>query len=716
MQRKPSSPAFRDASRPVEERIADLLARLTPEEKIDQLHQCGVGDASPNNLAARADEFRPTYGSFILNGITADLALRNELQRRCVGESRLGVPAIFGCDVIHGYRAIFPIPLAQACAWDAGLVRRLCASAAEMARAHGVDWTFAPMVDHCVDPRWGRIAETFGESAHATGAFAVASVRGYQGAEHSIAACLKHFAGYGAAEGGRDYSFTGVSAQQLWEDHLPPFEAAVRAGALTVMSAFNDLNGVPASAHAELLTEVLRTRWGFAGLVVSDWNAVLQLVRQGFAADGAEAARRSFNAGVDLDMADGLFRAHLPALVRSGAVTAGRLDEAVARVLRVKFLLGLFERPFIEPSALTGAPPTEAQLALAYEAAVRSAVLLKNDGAVLPLAVTAGRIALIGPLATDGGALLGSWAQHGRGDETVTMAEALRARLPAGVGLDVAAGCAIEGGGEDGFAPALAAARAADAVVLCLGETGSMSGENASRATLRLPGRQEDLARAVATAAAGKPVVLVLVSGRPLELHTLEPLVPAILAAWQPGSAGGAALADLLLGRANPSGRLAITWPRTAGQIPIYHHERPRARGGREGAYQDIETAPQYPFGHGLSYAAFRFGELRLSAGSVGVGETLAAELEVANTGGRAGIATVLWFIRDPVASVTRPWRELKHFEPALLGAGEKRVFRWVIVPERDLSFPGADGARRLEPGRIEVWVGDQSRSFAVAG
>lgn len=711
-------PVYRDAARSPEERSADLLARMTPEEKIDQLHQCGVGDANPNNLAARADEFRPTYGSFILNGFGASLDLRNALQRRCVEDSRLGIPAIFGCDVIHGYRAIFPIPLAQACAWDAELVERMCASAAEMARAHGVDWTFAPMVDHCVDPRWGRVAETFGESAHAASVFAAASVRGYQGSRpgtgSSIAACLKHFVGYGASDGGRDYSFAGVPAQLLWEDHLPPFEAAVRAGALSVMSAFNDLNGVPASAHREMLTDVLRTRWGFAGLVVSDWNAVLQLLRQGFAADEADAVRRSIEAGVDLNMADGLFRLHLPALVRSGTVSVARVDEAVARVLRVKFVLGLFERPFVEATPLTGSAPTRAQLDLAYAAAVRGAVLLKNEGSALPLPASVRQIALIGPLANEGGALLGSWAQQGRGDETETIIEALRMRLPAGVGLEFAPGCAIEGGDESGFSAAIAAAAAADAVVLCLGETGGMSGENASRSTLRLPGLQEELARAVAAAAAGKPLVLVLVSGRPIELHALEPHVGAILAAWQPGSAGGAAIADLVLGRANPSGRLAITWPRTSGQIPVYHHERPRARSGLEGGYQDIDTAPHYAFGHGLSYTTLRCGEIQLSAETVRPGETLVAEVEVENQGARAGVASVLWFLRDPVASITRPLRELRHFASAELALGGRRVFRWEIVPERDLSFPDAEGRRRLEPGEFEIQVEHRKRTFSL--
>lgn len=701
---------YRRADLPVDERVGDLLGRMTLEEKLDQLHQGWVGDANPNNLKLREAEFRPTYGSYILNG-PPDLALRNELQRRAVQESRLGIPVIFGADVIHGYRAIFPIPLAQACAWDPELVRRACRTAAAMARANGVDWTFAPMVDHCVDARWGRIAETFGESPFASGVFAVASVRGYQDGPDGIAACLKHYVGYGASEGGRDYSATEIPRQRLWEMHLPPFEAGVRAGALSVMSAFNDLNGVPTSANPYTLTEVLRRRWGFDGLVVSDWNAVLQLINQGFAADEAEAARKALLAGVDVDMADGLYRKHLGKLVAEGRVPMSAVDEAVRRVLRVKFKLGLFEHPLIEPSALTGAAPTAAQLDETEELAARAMVLLKNDG-TLPLRADAKRIALIGPLAQAKAALMGSWAQQGRPEEVTSIEAGLRARLAAGAELRIEPGCAIEGDDRAGFDAAVALAREADAVVLCLGESERMSGENASRSSLRLPGVQEELAQAVA--AAGKPTVLVLVSGRPVEIAAIEPRMKAILAAWQPGSRGGAAIADLLLGRKNPSGKLAVTWPRTTGQMPIYHNMRPRARGGREGTYQDVETTPLYEFGRGLSYTTFAYGPIRLSRESVAAGETLVAEVTVTNNGSREGRETVLWFIRDPAASITRPLRELKHFEQVALAPGASRVVRFEIEPARDLSYPDADGRRLLDPGEIQLFAGTQSARFEV--
>lgn len=711
-----SLPPYRNPAIPLEDRVSDLLGRMTLAEKADQLHQSGIGDTNPNNLAARADEFRPTYGSYIIGGPPDTiLATRNALQRRAVEESRLGIPALFGCDVIHGYRALTPIPLAQACAWDPELVRKGCAMAAAEARAHGVDWTFAPMVDHCIDPRWGRIAETFGESPYASAVFSAASVRGFQG-DHpgspgTIAACLKHYVGYGASEGGRDYAYTEISPQALWEMHLPSFEAGVRAGALSVMSAFNDLNGVPASANAWTLTTILRERWGFRGLVVSDWNSVLQLINQGHAANGTEAAALALNAGVDLDMADGLYRQHLPELLSSGRVSAATVDEAVRRVLRVKFALGLFEHPYAETTPLTGAAPNADQLALAEEMAARSLVLLKNDG-LLPLAGTARRIAIVGALADLGGPLLGCWAQQGDWRETPSIATALRERLPAGTQVRVEPGCSIQGAPNDSLEPALAAAREADVVVMCVGEEGWMSGENASRSTLRLAGRQEELARAVA--ALGKPVVLVIVSGRPLDLGGFGERCGAILAAWSGGSRAAAAIADTLLGRRNPSGKLAVTWPRSAGQVPLYHNMRPRARTGDEGAYRDVPVTPLYEFGHGLSYSTFSYSPIRLDRAEVGPAGRVAAEVTVTNTGQREGRETVLWFIRDPAARVTRPLRDLKFFDQAVIAPGASHVFRWVIEPQRDFSYPDAEGRRLLDAGEIILMAGDQSARLQV--
>ena len=710
-----SSLPYRQSALPIEQRIADLIGRMTPEEKFDQLHQCSAGDTNPNNLASRADELRPTYGSFILGGAQSILETRNALQRRAVNETRLGIPALFGADVIHGFRVITPIPLAQACCWDPALVQRGCAMTAEVTRAQGIDWTFAPMVDHCVDARWGRIAETFGESPHAAGVYAAASVHGFQGEDlrrsGSIAACLKHYVGYGASEGGRDYSYTEVSPQTLWEMHLPSFEAGVKAGARSLMSAFNDLSGVPTSANHYTLTEILRRRWDFSGLVVSDWNAALQLIHQGFAANEAEGAEKMINAGVDLDMADGLYRKHLATLLAAGRVSLARVDEAVGRVLRLKFELGLFEHPLTEISALAGAVPTVPQLDFAEEFAARSIVLLKNKGA-LPLAAGVKRVALIGPLARNGGALLGSWAQQGRADETPSIHDELLARLPVGVTLTTVAGCSVDGKSPDDFASALSAANAAELVILCLGEEVGMSGENASRSTLRLAGRQEELALAVA--ASGKPVVLVLISGRPIELQAVEGKMAAVVAAWQGGSRAGAAIADILLGRRNPSGRLSVTWPRATGQIPIHHNMRARARLGQEGCYQDIPTTPLYEFGHGLSYTQFVYSPIRLDRSTVAPGGTLTAEVTVTNTGARDGLETVFWFIRDPAASITRPLRDLKHFEQGSIAAGASHDFRFVIEPQRDLAFPDREGRMILEAGEIQLYTGSQMERFNV--
>ena len=709
-------PSYRRADLPLEQRLADLLGRMTLEEKIDQLHQCGIGDANPNNLAARADEFRSTYGSFIIGGPWQTvLAARNAFQKHAVTGSRLGIPAFFAADVIHGYRTITPIPLAQACSWNPELVERGCALAAAEAKAHGIDWTFAPMVDHCIDPRWGRIAETFGESPYAAAVFSAAAVRGFQGEKFggpgSIAACLKHYVGYGASEGGRDYVYTEVSPQTLWEMHLPPFEAGVRAGARTVMSAFNDLNGTPTSANYYTLTEILRHRWGLTGPVVSDWGAVGQLINQGFAADGAEAAEKALSAGVDIDMASGLYRRHAAALVATGRLSLATINEAVRRVLRLKFELGLFEHPYTEPNGLTATAPNPVQLALVEELAARSIVLLKNNG-TLPLAASARRIALLGPLAAISGPLLGCWAQQGQPAETQSIADALRECVPAGTTLLIEEGCSIQDTATADLAPALAAARESDLVILCVGEEGGMSGENASRTTLRLAGRQEELVRAVA--ATGKPIVLVIVSGRPIDIHEFEEGMSAVVAAWSGGSRAGAALADVLLGRRNPSGRLAVTWPRSTGQIPLYHNMRPRARPGDEGAYRDFPTTPLYEFAHGLGYTTFSYSPLRLDRSEVKAGGKLTAEVTVTNTGARDGVETVFWFIRDPAASLTRPLKELKHFAQASLAPGASRVFCFEIEPLRDLSFPDGDGRRILEPGEIILMAGGQSTTFRV--
>jgi beta-glucosidase len=706
---------YRNAKLPIDQRVEDLLGRMTLDEKIDQLTQNPAGDTNPNNIFANKDRFRPTVGSYLFN--EGSLALRNALQHEAVEKSRLGIPAIFAADVIHGYRTIFPIPVASACSWNLDLFSRSCRVAAAEAKRSGVDWTFAPMIDVAVDPRWGRIAEGFGESPYAASAFCVAAVKGFQtddlASPHAIAACLKHFVGYGESEGGRDYSYTDISPQRLWEMFLPPYEAGVRAGACTVMSGFNDLNGVPASANPYTLREILRQRWGFRGFVVSDWDAIAQLTTQGFAADEAEAVKKAIRAGVDMDMSDGLYRKFLEQLVAAGRVPAETVDEAVGRVLRVKFALGLFERPYCKeiPDREKYLQPDA--LKLAEELAAESIVLLKNARRTLPVPPTAQRIALIGPLTDDTRTLLGTWIQRGDPADGTSILASLRQRLPAGVTLETTKGCDIDGENRDGFAAADRMAQSADIVLLCLGESTAMSAENASRSSISLPGVQEELALKVA--AVGKPTVLVLSAGRPIALQRLEPKMDAILAVWQLGTRGGEAIADVLLGRRNPSGKLCVTFPRTTGQIPIYHNMRPRARTGTQGAYQDIPTSPLYEFGHGLNYTTFDYGPLRLGSEVVSPHGTLTAEVTVTNTGDRGGAETVLWFIRDPAASITRPLRELKYFEKREIGAGGSRVFRFTIDPERDLSFPDAKGHRILETGEIVLFAGPRQSRFRVA-
>lgn len=705
---------YKDAKLPIHDRVEDLLGRMTVEEKIDQLNQSLAGDTNPNNIHADRERFQPTFGSYLFNEGT--LALRNALQRDAMEKSRLGIPAIFGADVIHGYRTIFPIPVASACSWNPELVRRSCRTAAAEAKRNGVDWTFAPMIDVAFDPRWGRIAEGFGESPYGVSVFCVAAVRGFQGedltAPDSIAACLKHFVGYGESEGGRDYSYTNISPQRLWETFLPPYEAGVKAGVCTVMSAFNDLNGIPTSANPYTLTEILRKRWGFKGFVVSDWFAVKQLITQGFAADEAEAVAKAINAGVDMDMTDGLYRKELPGLLASGRVSQATLDEAVRRVLRVKFQLGLFEQSY-RPEMPEAEKYLHADsLQLAEDLAAESIVLLKNERQTLPLPEKAAQVALIGPLADDRATLLGTWSQRGQAADVRSILESLMQRKPAGMRIEMARGCDIDGDRRDGFAEAVRLAKASDLIVLCLGEATSMSAENASRSSIRLPGVQEELALEIA--AAGKPTILVLSSGRPIELYRVEPKMDAILAVWQGGTRGGAAIADILLGRRNPSGKLCVTFPLTTGQIPIYHNMRPRARTGDQGIYQDIPTAPLYEFGHGLSYTTFEYSPIRLSAATVAPDGRLTAEVTVTNTGTRPGAETVLWFIRDPAASITRPLRELKFFEKAEIAPGQQHVFRFAIDPHRDLSFPDADGRRILEPGEIRLFAGTRDTSFRV--
>ena len=705
---KKSIPLYKDAKAPIEKRIDDLISRMTLEEKILQLNQYTLGrNNNVNNVGEEVKKVPSEIGSLIYFDINPEL--RNSMQKKAMEESRLGIPIIFGYDAIHGFRTIYPISLGQACSWNPGLVEQACAVSAQEARMSGVDWTFSPMIDVARDPRWGRVAEGYGEDPYTNGVFAAASVRGYQGddmsAENRMAACLKHYVGYGASEAGRDYVYTEISAQTLWDTYLLPYEMGVKAGAVTLMSSFNDISGVPGSANPYIMTEILKKRWKHDGFIVSDWGAVEQLKNQGLAATKKDAARYAFNAGLEMDMMSHAYDRHLKELVEEGKVTMAQVDESVRRVLRVKFRLGSFERPYTPVTNEKDRFFRPQSMAVAAQLAAESMVLLKNDNQILPL-TNKKKIAVVGPMAKNGWDLLGSWCGHGKDTDVEMLYDGLTAEFGGDAELRYAMGCKPQGNDRSGFAGALDVARWSDVVIVCLGEMLTWSGENASRSTIALPQIQEELVKELKEA--GKPVILVLSNGRPLELNRMEPLCDAILEIWQPGINGARSMAGILSGRINPSGKLAMTFPYSTGQIPIYYNRRKSGR-GHQGFYKDITSDPLYPFGHGLSYTEFKYGTVTPSATKVKRGDKLSAEVTVTNTGSRDGAETVHWFISDPYCSITRPVKELKHFEKQLIKAGETKTFRFDIDLERDFGFVNEDGKRFLEAGEYHILVQGQT-------
>ena len=699
---------YKDAKAPIEKRIDDLISRMTLEEKILQLNQYTLGrNNNVNNVGEEVKKVPSEIGSLIYFDINPEL--RNSMQKKAMEESRLGIPIIFGYDAIHGFRTIYPISLGQACSWNPGLVEQACAVSAQEARMSGVDWTFSPMIDVARDPRWGRVAEGYGEDPYTNGVFAAASVRGYQGddmsAENRMAACLKHYVGYGASEAGRDYVYTEISAQTLWDTYLLPYEMGVKAGAATLMSSFNDISGVPGSANPYIMTEILKKRWKHDGFIVSDWGAVEQLKNQGLAATKKDAARYAFNAGLEMDMMSHAYDRHLKELVEEGKVTMAQVDESVRRVLRVKFRLGLFERPYTPVTNEKDRFFRPQSMAVAAQLAAESMVLLKNDNQILPL-TNKKKIAVVGPMAKNGWDLLGSWCGHGKDTDVEMLYDGLTAEFGGDAELRYAMGCKPQGNDRSGFAGALDVARWSDVVIVCLGEMLTWSGENASRSTIALPQIQEELVKELKEA--GKPIILVLSNGRPLELNRMEPLCDAILEIWQPGINGARSMAGILSGRINPSGKLAMTFPYSTGQIPIYYNRRKSGR-GHQGFYKDITSDPLYPFGHGLSYTEFKYGTVTPSATKVKRGDKLSAEVTVTNTGARDGAETVHWFISDPYCSITRPVKELKHFEKQFIKVGETKTFRFDIDLERDFGFVNEDGKRFLEAGEYHILVQGQT-------
>ena len=699
-------PIYQDAGQPVEIRVKDLLKRMTLHEKVLQLNQYTFGENdNPNNIGKEVKNLPAEIGSLIY--LHTDPKLRNQIQRKAMEESRLGIPILFGFDVIHGLRTVYPISLAQACSFNPDLVTLACRVAAKESVLSGIDWTFSPMIDVARDPRWGRISECYGEDPYLNTVFGIASVKGYQGEKlsdpYSIAACLKHYVGYGVSEGGRDYRYTDISPQALWETYLPPYEAGVKAGAATLMSSFNDISGIPATSNHYILTEILKNKWQHDGFVVSDWNAIEQLIYQGVAKDRKEAAYKAFHAGVEMDMRDNVYCEYLEQLVAEKKIQVSQIDDAVARILRLKFRLGLFDERYLQ----------QEDIALAGRLAEESMVLLKNANNLLPFSSMIKKVAVIGPIAKDSVNLLGAWAFKGKAEDVETIYEGMQKEFGDKVRLDYEQGCALDGSDESGFSAALKTAEASDVVVLCLGESKQWSGENASRSTIALPDIQEKLLLHLKQA--NKPIVLVLSSGRPLELIRLEPQVEAIIEMWQPGVAGGTPLAGILSGRVNPSGKLSVTFPLSTGQIPVYYNMRQSARPfDAMGDYQDIPTEPLYSFGYGLSYTTFVYSDAKLSSLKIRKDQKITAEVTVTNAGKVEGKETVLWYVSDPFCTISRPMKELKFFEKQSLNAGESRVFRFDIDPMRDLSYTDATGKRFLEPGEFIVSVGGRKLTFEV--
>ncbi len=690
----------------IDKKVDALLSRMTLEEKIGQMTQfAGINEKYEGLIKAGK------IGS-LLNVTGA--ANANAAQKIAVEDSRLGIPLILGFDVIHGYRTIFPIPLAEASSWDPGLAERTSKVAALEASAAGVEWTFAPMVDIARDPRWGRIAEGSGEDPYLGSLIAAARVRGFQGNDLSdpstVVACVKHYVGYGAAEAGRDYNTVDMSRRTLRSIYLPPFHAAVEAGVGTLMSAFNDLNGVPASANWFTLTEVLRNEWGFKGFVVSDWNSVLELIAHGFAADRAEAAKLAVYAGVDMDMEGNVYLQQLPDLVKSGQVPEPEVDKAVREILRIKYKAGLFDHPYVDPQREKQDILSPSNLEVALEAARKSIVLLKNQNDLLPLSKNIRSLALVGPLADDSHAPLGPWAGQGNAGDVVTVMAGLKKKVP-NLTLNYAKGCEVIGGTNSGFAEAVQAVKSSDAAVVVLGEAADMSGEAASRSVLDIPGLQPDLLKALAET--GKPLVLVLMNGRPLTIDWAAENIPAIVETWFLGVRAGDAIADVLFGDYNPGAKLPVTFPRSVGQIPIYYNHLSTGRPafGNErftSRYLDVANTPLFPFGYGLSYTRFEYSNLQLSSPTIGMKDTLKVTAQVRNTGQRAGDEVVQLYIQDIYASVSQPVRELKRFQRLTLAPGETKTVEFELSSE-DLRFWNQEMKFAAEPGKFNLWVGGNS-------
>ena len=708
--------------------IADLMAKMTLEEKIGQmtLLTSDLESTGPTLREGYREDVRAGRVGALFNAYTVEYT--TELQRMAVNETRLKIPLLFGYDVIHGHRTIFPISLGEAASWDLAAIERAARISAKEATAEGLHWTFAPMVDVGRDARWGRVSEGAGESVYMNNVVAKARVRGYQGndlrALDTMLATVKHYAAYGAAQAGRDYHTVDVSERTMRDVYLPPFKAAIDAGSASIMTSFNEVDGVPASGSKHLLTDVLRDQWGFKGFVVTDYTSINEMIPHGYSRDEKHAGEQAANAGVDMDMQGAVFMNHLAKSVAEGTVPMARIDAAVKSILEMKYRLGLFEDPFRYSDL--NRQKTELYkpeyLEAARDVARKSMVVLKNENNALPLAATARRIAVIGPLGNSKTDMIGSWSAAGdRETRPVTLVEGLQARRNAPQ-ITYAKGASYEIGDTDtsGFAEAIAAAQNSDVIIAAMGEKWDQTGEAASRTDLDLPGKQEELLQELKKL--GKPIILVMMSGRPNTIQWAHDNVDAILHAWYPGTMGGHAIADVLFGDYNPSGKLPMTFPRTVGQVPIHYDMKNTGRPYTPdnpqqkylSRYLDVPNTPLYAFGHGLSYTTFNYSPITLSAASVRKGQPLTATVTVTNTGKRAGEEVVQMYVRDLVGSVTRPVLELKGFEKVMLKPGQSRRVTFTLT-DADLAFTRQDMSWGSEPGEFKLFVGTASDQLQEA-
>jgi beta-glucosidase len=708
--------------------IDHLVQQMNIHEKLGQMSQfAGLGGWISDDFA---NDIRSGAVGSVLNETDANVV--NELQRLAVEESRLGIPLLIGRDVIHGFKTIFPIPLGQAASWSPEVIKQGARVAAAEAATCGVNWTFAPMIDISRDPRWGRVAESLGEDPYLCSRLGVAMVEGFQGDSlnmpGSIAACAKHFAGYGAAESGRDYATTNIPENELRNVYLPPFKAAADAGAATFMAAFSDLNGVPASGNEWLMNDILREEWQYDGMVVSDWDSIHQLTVHGFTANDQEAAFEAANAGIDMEMVSKTYAHHLGYLVEQEKISSLKIDKMVSRILRAKFDLGLFENPYARTDELPELLNTD-HLSTAKDAAIKSCVLLKNTAQRLPLVIEQlNRVSVIGPLADDGYEQLGTWIFDGEAKHSTTFLQAFKKQLGDSVELDyVRAMQTSRSNTAEELDAAVNSAANSDLAVMVLGEESILSGEAHSRADINLPGCQVELIEAIERT--GTPIVLVIMAGRPLTLENVVNKVDSILYAWHPGTMGGEAIADLLLGKANPSGKLPITFPRTVGQVPLYYAQKNSGKPasdqtflhmndipvraeqtslGMTATHLDTHFSPLFPFGFGLSYSQFDYAQIQVDQAQISLGQHLTVSAQLTNSGDFAAEEVVQLYIRDLVGNVTRPIKELKGFQRVKLLPGESVEVKFDIHTD-DLAFYDRKMEYRAESGMFHVWIGGSS-------